>query len=115
MPYAPPSACLRPGCPGRATRGGYCDAHRPRSRSVEDAAQNSRWYDRRWQRLRRQFLAEFPLCAHCDHAGHVREANVVDHIVPLRNGGARLDRANLQPLCTRHHAIKTAADLKLYI
>lgn len=29
--------------------------------------------------------------------------DVVDHILPLSEGGAKLDEDNLQPLCNRHH------------
>jgi 5-methylcytosine-specific restriction protein A len=31
----------------------------------------------------------------------------VDHIVPIREGGARLDANNLQPLCHTCHSRKT--------
>jgi 5-methylcytosine-specific restriction endonuclease McrA len=34
-------------------------------------------------------------------------ATEVDHIIPLRALGARLDERNLQPLCKRHHSKKT--------
>lgn len=33
-----------------------------------------------------------------------------DHIRPLREGGARLDAKNVQPLCRRCHAAKTALE-----
>jgi 5-methylcytosine-specific restriction enzyme A len=35
---------------------------------------------------------------------------VVDHVVPLKDGGARFDRANLQPLCVSCHNRKTARE-----
>lgn len=50
---------------------------------------------------------ERPVCEHCG----IRAATEVDHIVPLAEGGARLDRANLQALCHRCHMRKGAADL----
>ena len=34
----------------------------------------------------------------------------VDHIVPLEDGGAMFDEANLQGLCKSHHSSKTARD-----
>jgi 5-methylcytosine-specific restriction protein A len=39
-------------------------------------------------------------------------ATLVDHIVPIRDGGAILDPANCQPLCRRCHDLKTVEDLK---
>lgn len=55
-------------------------------------------------------LAAEPLCRRCDEMGVVTPASMVDHITPLNQGGARLDRANLQPLCDPCHAVKTARD-----
>lgn len=47
-------------------------------------------------------LAEFPLCNMCNGIGaHI------DHIVPLRAGGAPYDQANLQTLCASCHSKKT--------
>ncbi len=71
-----------------------------------------RGYDRTWQRLAALVLAEEPLCRRCHEAGRTQAAELVDHIVPLNEGGARLDRSNLQPLCRTCHAVKTAADTK---
>jgi 5-methylcytosine-specific restriction protein A len=48
----------------------------------------------------------------CDNLGRIREATLLDHIVPIRDGGAILDPANLQPLCRWCHDIKTIEDLK---
>jgi 5-methylcytosine-specific restriction protein A len=39
---------------------------------------------------------------------------MVDHIVPLRAGGARLEVGNLQALCNRCHNRKTAGDTRKY-
>lgn len=46
----------------------------------------------------------------CKAKGRVTPATEVDHIVPLRQGGARLDRSNLQSLCRPCHAQKTRSD-----
>lgn len=37
----------------------------------------------------------------------VKPADVVDHIVPIKKGGAELDESNLQPLCHSCHNKKT--------
>jgi len=39
----------------------------------------------------------------CEAEGRVTIADVVDHIVPIEDGGARLDVNNLRSLCTKHH------------
>ena len=57
-----------------------------------------------WKRARMVILSRNPVCVACNNA----VATDVDHIVPLRDGGARLDGANLQPLCRECHSRKTA-------
>lgn len=57
-----------------------------------------------WKRARLVILARGPLCAACG----IEAATDVDHIVPLRDGGAPFDAENLQPLCRVCHSEKTA-------
>ena len=49
---------------------------------------------------------ERPICEHCQ----VAPSRMVDHIVPLRAGGARLELGNLQALCLSCHAAKTRSE-----
>ncbi|MBJ3490175.1 HNH endonuclease, partial [Salmonella enterica subsp. enterica serovar Albany] len=49
------------------------------------------------------------LCQSCLHAGVVREAKTVDHIVPKAHGGTDAD-SNLQSLCWPCHKAKTARE-----
>jgi len=70
----------------------------------------SRGYDARWRRVRLMKLAADPLCEMHRRAGAVVPATLVDHIVPIAEGGARLDMANLQSLCRNCHASKTHAE-----
>ncbi len=85
--------------------------HRPRAASApvkQDVNRESaarRGYDRTWQRLRLLVLRGEPLCRQCGKA-----ASQVDHITPIRKGGARLDPVNLQPLCHSCHSRKTASE-----
>lgn len=60
--------------------------------------------------LRAAVLREGPLCLACKAHGRSVAAVVVDHVVPLKDGGARFDRANLQPLCVSCHNRKTARE-----
>lgn len=46
--------------------------------------------------------------AYCERCGSSRGL-IADHIVEIRDGGAKLDRTNIELLCGRHHAAKTAA------
>jgi len=70
----------------------------------------SAWYHiAKWRRLRARVLAASPLCVTCRLEGVVAAATQVDHI-ERHHGDARLfwEPTNLQALCDRHHAEKTA-------
>ena len=60
-----------------------------------------------WRKLRKQVLAEEPLCRHCAAQGLVVLATEVDHM----NGAADNSREALQALCKPCHSIKTMAEL----
>jgi 5-methylcytosine-specific restriction endonuclease McrA len=51
-----------------------------------------------------------PLCVHCLEEKHIKPANTLDHITPIKDGGMSLDIRNLQWLCEGHHAIKSAKE-----
>jgi 5-methylcytosine-specific restriction endonuclease McrA len=55
---------------------------------------------------------EFPFCKICLDNGRAVNADVVDHIVPLDQGGERLEQQNLQSLCHSCHKQKTDQDKK---
>ena len=66
----------------------------------------SRWpYNtKRWQSLRIRVLRESPLCVYCNEIGVIQKAEVVDHIVPVREKrDLAFERSNLQSLCKRCH------------
>lgn len=116
MPQRAPSACRTPGCPG-LVRNGVCSRCGPLRRQVQaehDAQRGTsaqRGYDADWQRLRDYHLRAEPTCRMCAAVGRVERATMVDHIVPINDGGARLDESNLQSLCGACHAKKTQADV----
>ena len=69
-------------------------------------------HDKRWSRISAQKRKGEALCRLCHASGKIVPANVVDHIVPLAEGGTH-EQSNLMPLCKRcHDAIKTPADLR---
>ena len=46
----------------------------------------------------------------CIKEGCISMASCTDHIIPIRIGGSQWDRRNWQPLCTKHHQKKSAAE-----
>ena len=73
---------------------------------------NQRGYNYKWQKARRTYLDRRPYCVHCEEAGRVTLATVVDHIIPHR-GCQKLfwdNENNWQPLCEFHHNSKTAKE-----
>lgn len=109
MPSKPPSACRRPGCRGLVRAGvcSVCGAPPQSESAARRESSRARGYDTAWEKLRRTHLADEPLCRMCG-----APAVLVDHIQPIRDGGARLDDANLQSLCRRCHDRKTAEDVR---
>lgn len=74
---------------------------------------NTRFYQStEWRKLRALKLNEQPLCEECLRNGKLVKAQMVDHIIPINRGGAALDIENLQSLCNRCHAIKSAKESK---
>ena len=73
---------------------------------VNRKSAQERGYDSGWTRLRAVYVRANPLC-------QIREkcngdpTEEVDHIIPISDGGARLDENNLQAACRRCHRWKT--------
>ena len=60
--------------------------------------------------MRKMYVAENPVCVICEERGFVSPVEEVDHIVPIRQGGAEYDWNNLQSLCKSCHARKSAKE-----
>lgn len=65
---------------------------------------------RDWKAMRERVIREAG--GRCQHpgCGRAERRMYADHIVERRDGGAVFDRANLQCLCPKHHALKTNAE-----
>ena len=63
-----------------------------------------------WRGLRAAYIRTYPLCKKCKDEGKTKKADHVDHIVPISQGGERLDWLNLQSLCIKCHNSKTASE-----
>ena len=62
-----------------------------------------------WRLLRSWYMKGHPLCEECLLKGINTAATMVDHIIEIADGGARLDESNLQALCFACHNRKTTA------
>lgn len=110
-PTAPPTSCPAPGCP-ELTFGGRCPKHRaeaerPYRQTPEAKARKKIYNSRRGAGVRRTVLSATPWCA---VEGCQELATEVDHVLSLADGGDPWSAANLQALCHRHHAEKTARE-----
>ena len=116
MPRSAPTPCRHPGCAQVLTTPGYCESHQ--SLAHKDYSNARRSFDRelgfyqstRWRAMRAAVLADSPLCCKCQAKGLFRAAKVVDHILAIKQGGARFERLNLQSLCVPCHNAKTASE-----
>ncbi|MGL5935136.1 MAG: HNH endonuclease [Cetobacterium sp.] len=129
MPTAASRYCASTGCPNlSASR--YCEQHAGKRERLYDAHRGTsaqRGYDTTWYGWLALYRAGSGLdlstsdgidqllsrncCAQCAAKGQrVKNGLEFDHITPLSKGGARLDAANVQPLCGPCHRRKTARE-----
>jgi len=64
---------------------------------------NPFYNSRAWRRLSHAYRQANPLCEECKRSGRIKQAQVVDHIIPIRVGGDPYDMDNLQRLCAKCH------------
>ena len=109
--------CRHPGCKQLVNQPGFCLDHRKlefkvqKIRAGNDYDERNRFYQRKeWKAVRELQLAQFPLCRECKAAGLLIMATVVDHIIPIAQGGAPLDLNNCQSMCVKHHNAKTKSE-----
>jgi 5-methylcytosine-specific restriction protein A len=104
LPLEPKRHCGKPG--HRAYLGRRCPSCE-KERNQQRGSASSRGYDVEWRKCREEFLKLNPICeiSNCDE-----KATDVDHIVGLREGGAKLDFNNLRAFCHRHHSQRTGRD-----
>lgn len=103
--YRTRSSCVECGTP--ITGGPYCEAHKPKPRESSRAAYRAGYRDPNYHRERQAALTRSK--GACELCGRRVARLEVDHIVPLRDGGANT-RANLQVLCQPCHQAKTRVD-----
>ena len=91
----------------KATRPSYLPEAPKKPLSPHYALYNSK----RWRRYSRRFRTT---CAVCDAEGRTVAAAVVDHVVPLSQGGAVWDERNHMGMCHRHHNSKRGYEKRGY-
>ena len=114
MPRKPLKPCAVNGCPNLTDKT-YCEFHRKQrnisySRFDRDKEMQLFYKSKAWRMLRASYLEEHPLCEECQRNGRLKPAEMVDHIVPIKQGGEPLDTSNLQALCWSCHSIKSHQD-----
>ncbi len=115
MPSKLARGCAHGGCAVLTTDPScYCPEHKKVHQRQQDSHRGSsaqRGYGIRWQRARRWFLAEHPVCVECYTKGVVEPSTTVDHRIPHR-GDMKVfwDTTNWQALCKHHHDAKTARE-----
>jgi 5-methylcytosine-specific restriction enzyme A len=90
--------CSQPGCAAIASHRGRCAGHAREQRKASRSPFNSFYASKPWEYTRRRQLRDHPFCAECGQL-----AEVIHHVVALRDGGAPRDPKNLQSLCKPHH------------
>ena len=64
----------------------------------------------RWRKLRAAIIQANPSCKVCESLEEVKEANVLDHIIPIKQGGAIWSKANFWPMCHQHQNRKSGME-----
>lgn len=100
----------------------YCDEHKHLSKQhkkdydlvrYERDKTFIRFYNsKEWKQVRHNVKLSYDyLCQECLKEDKYTKADVVDHVIELKDDWSkRLDKNNLIPLCHYHHNIKTIAE-----
>jgi 5-methylcytosine-specific restriction endonuclease McrA/predicted kinase len=113
MPARALRPCKHPGC-GRLSTDGACSLHaaqikRERS-NWSQKPPTERGYGSTWVKIRKlAMLRDGAICKVCLAEGRVTQATEIDHIIPKSQGGTD-EEDNLQAICKRCHAHKTALE-----
>lgn len=116
MPTKNKTPCKAHRCPNLTEPGEmYCDEHKKKRHEQYDRNRKSsseRGYNYKWQKYRKNYLMENPLCVKCLEEGKTTPATQVDHIEPVDGPHDQKfwDPENHQPLCASHHSWKTAKE-----
>jgi 5-methylcytosine-specific restriction protein A len=65
---------------------------------------------RAWKSLRNYKIQLDPLCEMCKKKGLLEAGKEIDHIIAIKDNGAKLNLQNLQTLCRSCHSSKSARE-----
>ena len=69
------------------------------------------YQSRTWRKASYLYRLNHPVCEDCLQEGVIKKADVVDHIVEIKDQwDRRLDETNFRSLCHAHHNSKTASE-----
>lgn len=111
MPIRAKAPCRVAGCRKyRRPPLGYCEDHthlarKPHTHNNRRTERDPLYNSVAWNRAKRHQRSMEPLCRECKAAG-----TLVDHIVPINEGGDPFSQENLQTLCDRCHNRKRAQE-----
>lgn len=111
MPYRPKKPCRHPGCP-ELTHEMFCEKHKKEDNKIynqykRDNLSRTFYRTQQWLEIRAKKLQISPFCEECRKNGTMVVGKIVDHIVPIKQGGAPYDLDNLQTLCWSCHSRKS--------
>lgn len=112
MPWKPLRPCSHPSCPNLSDQA-YCEIHRKEAvadanrrydSNIRDKEMKDFYHSTAWIKLRALKIKMNPLCEECYKHGRLKEAVIVDHILPAKEyPNKRLSIDNLQSLCAACH------------
>jgi 5-methylcytosine-specific restriction protein A len=102
--------CRARGCKARHRDvSGFCENHIYLLQGfVRKRTDNSIYNNKKWKGYSSRFRKAKQVCAHFDRCGGLAE--VVDHIVPVNQGGDFWDSRNHQALCHKCHNRKSQGE-----
>ena len=114
MPHSPKKPCRHPGCP-ELTNETFCEKHKKESNKIynqykRDELSRTFYRTPRWIETRKRKLQISPFCEECYKRGTVVTGKIVDHIIPIKDGGEPYDMNNLQTLCWSCHSRKSVIE-----
>ena len=85
--------------------------HKANGGAMYSANKMRQWYSsKRWRSVRLYYLQKNPLCVQCKAKGVINGAEVIDHILPIRQGGDMYNEMNLQSMCKVCHDKKSRSE-----
>lgn len=114
MPRKPKKPCAYPGCP-ELVDGYYCEEHKKLTdklynRYARDDFSKNFYNSMAWRLARKRQLSVHPFCEECLKNGKAVKATMVDHIIPIKQGGDKFEPSNLQSLCFSCHSRKSVEE-----